>query len=87
MSADFVHVMTSHERPPNDGAEALERLRAVVRSGKPIVGAGAGSGISAKFIEQGGVDLLILCTCSQVLLRGKKKLQSMEIYDRQFRTV
>jgi hypothetical protein len=81
-----VYAMTLQAFPPIDGSEALERLRAVVQSGKPIVGAGAGTGISAKFIEQGGVDLLILCTCSRPLM-GKKRLRIIESYGRQFRAV
>jgi hypothetical protein len=52
----------AYDAPPKDGQEALARLRDVIKTGKPIVvGAGAGVGISAKFIEQGGADLLILC--------------------------
>lgn len=51
----------TYDIPPRDGAEALTRLQKVIRDGKPIVGAGAGVGISAKFIEEGGADLLILC--------------------------
>lgn len=51
----------TYNSPPKDGAEALARLRKVIESGQPIVGAGAGVGISAKFIEEGGADLLILC--------------------------
>ncbi len=40
-------------------AEALRRLRAQVEAQKPIIGAGAGTGISAKFAERGGVDIII----------------------------
>lgn len=36
---------TAYDSPPQDGAEALERLLQVVKSGKPIVGAGAGIGL------------------------------------------
>ena len=36
----------------------LARLRAVAHSGRPIVGAGAGTGLSAKCDEAGGVDLI-----------------------------
>jgi predicted TIM-barrel enzyme len=41
--------------------EALKRLRAQAEMGKPIVGCGAGTGISAKFAEAGGADLIIIC--------------------------
>ncbi|MEO8494485.1 MAG: phosphoenolpyruvate hydrolase family protein, partial [Planctomycetota bacterium] len=36
--------------------EILARLRAKVASGKPIIGGGAGTGISAKMSEAGGID-------------------------------
>jgi len=39
--------------------EALRRLRNNIATGTPIIGAGAGTGISAKFAERGGVDLII----------------------------
>ncbi|WP_405852018.1 phosphoenolpyruvate hydrolase family protein [Streptomyces sp. NBC_00090] len=40
--------------------DVLARLRARVAAGRPIVGAGAGTGLSAKCAEAGGVDLLII---------------------------
>lgn len=61
MSEPKTDPITKYEAPPINGRDALVRLHDVIKSGKPIIGAGAGVGISAKFIEQGGVDLLILC--------------------------
>ncbi|MGH3585880.1 MAG: phosphoenolpyruvate hydrolase family protein, partial [Pseudonocardia sp.] len=40
--------------------EALRRIRAQIAGGRPVIGAGAGTGISAKAAEAGGVDLLII---------------------------
>jgi len=40
--------------------EALKRLRQQVSQGWPVIGAGAGTGISAKFSERAGVDLIII---------------------------
>ena len=40
--------------------EVLDRLRAEVTAGRPIIGAGAGTGLSAKCAEAGGVDLIII---------------------------
>ncbi|HQU46859.1 MAG TPA: phosphoenolpyruvate hydrolase family protein, partial [Pirellulales bacterium] len=40
--------------------QILTRLRAKVAAGKPIVGGGAGTGLSAKMAEAGGVDLLVI---------------------------
>jgi len=45
-----------------DRKTALERLQSQVKSGRPIIGAGAGTGISAKFTLAGGVDLIIITT-------------------------
>ncbi|MFM8222732.1 MAG: phosphoenolpyruvate hydrolase family protein, partial [Planctomycetaceae bacterium] len=39
-------------------SEILARLRAKVAQGRPIVGGGAGIGLSAKLAEEGGIDLL-----------------------------
>ena len=41
-------------------ADALKKIRKEITAGKPIIGAGAGTGISAKFEEEGGVDLIII---------------------------
>nr|WP_223174816.1 phosphoenolpyruvate hydrolase family protein [Natrinema hispanicum] len=45
--------------------KSLKRLHETVSSGDPIIGAGAGTGMSAKFAERGGVDLLTLLDRSQ----------------------
>ena len=37
--------------------EVVERLRVEIKKGKPILAAGAGIGLSAKFAEAGGADL------------------------------
>jgi len=40
--------------------EVLDRLKAHIDAGVPIIGGGAGTGISAKFEEAGGVDLIVI---------------------------
>src|SRR5437588_726192 len=40
--------------------QCLQRLRAQVAAGRPVVGGGAGTGLSAKCAEVGGIDLIIL---------------------------
>ena len=40
--------------------EMIERLRDTLSKGESIIAAGAGTGISAKFIEKGGADLIII---------------------------
>ncbi|RQG99410.1 phosphoenolpyruvate hydrolase family protein [Natrarchaeobius oligotrophus] len=60
--------------------QSLERLRSVVESGEPIIGAGAGTGISAKFAEQGGVDLLIIYNSGRYRMNGRGSLAGLLPY-------
>ena len=52
-------------------AESLNRLRAQVEQEKPIIGAGAGTGISAKFAERGGVDIIIIYNSGRFRMAGR----------------
>ena len=45
---------------PYTRKEVIERLHETVKEGNAIIAAGAGTGISAKFIERGGGDLIII---------------------------
>jgi predicted TIM-barrel enzyme len=54
--------------------EVLERLRAEIEAGRPIVGAGAGTGISAKFAEAGGADLIIIYNSGRYRMAGHGSL-------------
>ncbi len=60
--------------------DALERLRAQARRGRPIIGAGAGTGISAKFAERGGVDLIIIYNSGRYRMAGRGSLAGMLPY-------
>lgn len=51
--------------------ECLRRLRSQIEQGKPIIGAGAGTGISAKFAERGGVDLIIIYNSGRFRMAGR----------------
>ena len=55
---------------PYSRAEVLDRLRATLRAGRPIIAAGAGTGISAKLLEQGGVDLIIIYNSGRFRMAG-----------------
>ncbi len=55
---------------PYTRGEMLERLRATLDRGEPIIAAGAGTGISAKFIEQGGADLIIIYNSGRFRMAG-----------------
>lgn len=61
-------------------AESLKRLKQQVASGKPIIGAGAGTGISAKFAERGGVDLIIIYNSGRYRMAGRGSLAGMLPY-------
>lgn len=50
--------------------QVLERLRAEVAAGRPVVGAGAGTGISAKFAERGGADLILIYNSGRFRMAG-----------------
>jgi predicted TIM-barrel enzyme len=60
--------------------EALRRLRANVGAGRPIIGAGAGTGISAKFAERGGVDLIIIYNSGRYRMAGRGSLAGLMPY-------
>ena len=60
--------------------ESLKRLRAQIEARKPIVGAGAGTGISAKFAEKGGVDLIIIYNSGRYRMAGRGSLAGLMPY-------
>lgn len=59
---------------------ALERLRAQVAAGKAVVGAGAGTGLSAKCAEDGGVDLIIIYNSGRYRMAGRGSLAGLMPY-------
>src|SRR5260221_5170057 len=60
--------------------EILTRLRAKVTSGRPIVGGGAGTGISAKMSEAGGIDLLVIYNSGRFRMAGRGSLAGLMPY-------
>ncbi len=60
--------------------EILKRLRAQVAAGKPIVGCGAGTGISAKCAEAGGADLIIIYNSGRYRMAGRGSLAGLMPY-------
>lgn len=65
---------------PYTRAEVLERLRATLGAGKPIIAAGAGTGISAKFLEKGGVDLIIIYNSGRFRMAGHGSTAGLMAY-------
>ncbi|OAQ59809.1 TIM-barrel signal transduction protein, predicted [Pochonia chlamydosporia 170] len=66
--------------PPTNRREILGRLRSQIDQGKPIVGAGAGIGLSAKFIEEGGGDLIIIYNSGRFRMAGRGSLAGLMPY-------
>jgi predicted TIM-barrel enzyme len=60
--------------------EALQRLRAQVDRGQPIIGAGAGTGLSAKCAEAGGADLIIIYNSGRYRMAGRGSLAGLLPY-------
>jgi len=54
--------------------QILERLRAQMEKGLPIIGGGAGTGISAKWEEAGGVDLMVIYNSGRFRMAGRGSL-------------
>jgi len=60
--------------------EILRRLNAQVKSGRPIVGCGAGTGISAKCAEAGGADIIIIYNSGRYRMAGRGSLAGLMPY-------
>ncbi len=61
-------------------AEVNRRLRSQVEAGVPIVGCGAGTGISAKMAEAGGADLMIIYNSGRYRMAGRGSLAGLLAY-------
>jgi predicted TIM-barrel enzyme len=65
---------------PYSRIEVVERLRAALARGEPIIAAGAGTGISAKFIERGGADLIIVYNSGRFRMAGHGSTAGLMAY-------
>ncbi len=61
-------------------SEIVKKLRKKVASGELIVGAGAGTGLSAKCEEEGGVDLIVIYNSGRYRMAGRGSLSGMLAY-------
>jgi predicted TIM-barrel enzyme len=57
--------------------EILKRFREKIAAGKPIIGGGAGTGISAKFEEAGGIDLIVIYNSGRFRMAGHGSLAGL----------
>jgi predicted TIM-barrel enzyme len=58
----------------------LDNLRAKIAAGKPIVGGGAGTGLSAKCEEAGGIDLIVIYNSGRYRMAGRGSLAGLMAY-------
>jgi len=58
----------------------VARLRAKAAEGKPVIGAGAGTGLSAKCAEAGGADLIIIYNSGRYRMAGRGSLAGLMPY-------
>jgi predicted TIM-barrel enzyme len=61
-------------------AEVLAALREQVAQGRPVIGAGAGTGLSAKCAQDGGADLIIIYNSGRYRMAGRGSLAGMMPY-------
>lgn len=66
--------------PRFDRNELLDKYRAMVRSRTPIVGGGAGTGLSAKCEEAGGIDLIVIYNSGRYRMAGRGSLAGLLAY-------
>jgi predicted TIM-barrel enzyme len=60
--------------------QILQRLRAMIARGEPIVGGGAGTGLSAKCEEAGGIDLIVIYNSGRYRMAGRGSLAGLMPY-------
>jgi len=63
-----------------DRKQALDRLRSTLAAGRAIVGAGAGTGLSAKCAETGGADLIIIYNSGRYRMAGRGSMAGLMPY-------
>lgn len=60
--------------------EILQKLRAMIEAGRPIVGGGAGTGLSAKAEEAGGIDLIVIYNSGRYRMAGRGSAAGLLAY-------
>jgi predicted TIM-barrel enzyme len=63
-----------------DKKSLLKRFRAMAKAGEPIVGGGAGTGLSAKCEEAGGIDLIVIYNSGRYRMAGRGSLSGLMPY-------
>jgi predicted TIM-barrel enzyme len=65
---------------PITRSDALQRMREQIKHNKPIIGGGAGTGLSAKCAEAGGIDLIIIYNSGRFRMAGRGSLAGLMPY-------
>lgn len=68
------------KQPINTRSAILERLRGKIDRGEPIIGGGAGTGLSAKCEEAGGIDLIVIYNSGRYRMAGRGSLSGLMSY-------
>ncbi|MGD8107909.1 phosphoenolpyruvate hydrolase family protein [Pantoea sp. FN0302] len=66
--------------PALNRQELLENFRAMIARGEPIIGGGAGTGLSAKCEEAGGIDLIVIYNSGRYRMAGRGSLAGLLAY-------
>src|SRR5919202_4862802 len=66
--------------PRIERSALLERFKGMVARGEPIVGGGAGTGLSAKCEEAGGIDLIVIYNSGRYRMAGRGSLAGVLAY-------
>ena len=63
-----------------DRAELVSRFQDMIAKGVPIIGGGAGTGLSAKCEEEGGIDLIVIYNSGRYRMAGRGSLAGLMAY-------
>lgn len=66
--------------PKFSRSELLARFRVQIADGRPIIGGGAGTGLSAKCEEEGGIDLIVIYNSGRYRMAGRGSLAGLLAY-------
>ncbi len=66
--------------PRIERRDILDKFRSMIRRGEPIVGGGAGTGLSAKCEEAGGIDLIVIYNSGRYRMAGRGSLAGLMAY-------
>src|SRR5271166_5950918 len=66
--------------PRFERRELLKRFQDMIKRGEPIIGGGAGIGLSAKCEEEGGIDLIVLYNSGRYRMAGRGSLAGLLAY-------